>query len=130
MHNAKCRVQNEMRMHENVSVEKSFEFAVRIVNLYKHLTNEHKEYVMSKQVLRCGTSIGANIAEAQRGQSKADFAAKMNIALKEASETEYWVKLLYRTAYLQKEQYQSLYADIQELIGLLMAICRTANANK
>ena len=76
-------------MNENVSVEKRFNFAVRIVNLYKYLTQEQKEYVMSKQLLRCGTSIGANVSEAQRGQSIADFAAKMNIALKEANEAEY-----------------------------------------
>ena len=117
-------------MDNNVSVKKSFEFAVRIVNLYKYLTHEHKEYILSKQVLRCGTSIGANISEAQRGQSKADFAAKMNIALKEASETEYWIRLLYRTNYLQKDQYESLHADIQELISLLTAICRSANNTK
>ena len=117
-------------MSENAIVEKSFEFAVRIVNLYKYLIREHKEYVMSKQLLRCGTSIGANIAEAQRGQSRADFASKMNIALKEANETSYWLKLLYRTEYLSKEQYASVIHDAQEIIGLLTAICRTANANK
>lgn len=117
-------------MTENISVEKSFEFAVRIVNLYKYLTREHKEYVLSKQLLRCGTSIGANVAEAQRGQSKADFAAKMNIALKEANETEYWLKLLYRTEYLNKEEYGSICNDIQELLSILTAICRTSNATK
>ena len=117
-------------MKENVSVEKTFEFAVRIVNLYKYLVNEHKEYVLSKQLLRCGTSIGANVAEAQRGQSKADFISKMSIALKEANETEYWLKLLYRTDYLRQEQYSSIITDAQEIIGLLTAICRTANANK
>ena len=85
---------------------------------------------MSKQLLRCGTSIGANAAEAQRGQSKADFAAKMSIALKEANETEYWLKLLYRTEYLSKEQYESVYADIQELISILVAICRATNLKK
>ena len=117
-------------MSYNVIVEKSFDFAVRIVNLRKYLTREHKEFVLSKQLLRSGTSIGANVSEAQRGQSKADFTAKMSIALKEASETEYWIKLLYRTEYLTKEQYVSLNADVQELIGLLMAICRTANQTK
>ena len=117
-------------MNGNVIVEKSLDFAVRIVNLRKYLTKEHNEYVMSKQLLRCGTSIGANIAEAQRGQSKADFAAKMSIALKEANETEYWLKLLYRTQYLTKEQYESIYIDIQELLGLLVSICRTSNASK
>lgn len=117
-------------MNENISVAKSLDFAVRIVNLYKYLTQEHKEYIMSKQILRCGTSIGANIAEAQRGQSMADFAAKMNIALKEASEAEYWIKLLYRTDYLQKTQFESLYEDITALISILTAICKSANAQK
>jgi four helix bundle protein len=121
---------NEVTMEQNPVVDKSFKFAVRIVNLHKHMIREYKEYVLSKQILRCGTSIGANIAEAQRGQSKADFAAKMSIALKEASETEYWLRLLYKTEYLSKEQYSSLSADIQELISLLMAICRTANITK
>ena len=82
-------MQNEVTMEQNPVVDKSFRFAVRIVNLYKYMIGEHREYVLSKQILRCGTSIGANIAEAQRGQSKADFAAKMNIALKEASETAF-----------------------------------------
>ena len=117
-------------MSYNVIVEKSFDFAVRIVNLRKYLTREHKEFVLSKQLLRSGTSIGANVSEAQRGQSTADFTAKMSIALKEASETEYWIKLLYRTEYLSKEQFESLNGDIQELIGLLMAICRTASQTK
>ena len=117
-------------MSENVIVEKSLDFAVRIVNLRKFLTTEHNEYVMSKQLLRCGTSIGANVAEAQRGQSKADFIAKMSIALKEANETEYWLKLLYRTQYLSNEQFESINNDIQELLGLLVSICRTSHANK
>ena len=108
----------------------SFEFAVRIVNLYKYLVKEHREYVLSKQLLRCGTSIGANIAEAQRGQSHADFLAKMSIALKEANETHYWLKLLYRTEYLSRQQFDSLEKDIQELLGILMAICKTANKNR
>ena len=117
-------------MGDNIAVEKSFAFAVRIVNLHKYLRREHKEYVMSKQLLRCGTSIGANISEAQRGQSKADFTAKMNIALKEANETEYWLRLLYKTEYLDKAQFESMYSDIQELLGILIAICRTSNMIK
>ena len=128
MQNAKCKMR--VNMNDNISVDKSFDFAVRIVNLHKYLIQEHKEYIMSKQLLRCGTSIGANISEAQRGQSKADFAAKMNIALKEANETEYWLRLLYRTDYLSKAQYESMYSDIQELLGILIAICRTSNATK
>ena len=132
MLSAECKVQSEQE-HTNskhICAEKSFEFAVRIVNLYKYLISEFREYVLSKQLLRCGTSIGANIAEAQRGQSKADFTAKMSIALKEANETYYWLRLLYRTEYLSKSQFDSLEADITELLGLLTAICRTANQNK
>lgn len=117
-------------MGENVCVEKSFSFAVRIVNLYKYMKDTHKEYVLSKQILRSGTSIGANVSEAQRGQSRADFAAKMNIALKEANETAYWLKLLRETSYLTGEQYDSLYADIDELISLLTAICRSSSQSK
>ena len=117
-------------MDKNDVVEKSFNFAVRIVNLYKYLVKDHNEYVLSKQLLRCGTSIGANISEAQRGQSKADFAAKMNIALKEANETCYWLKLLYKTDFLTGPQYESLNLDATELVKLLTAICRTANSGK
>ena len=112
---------------ENACVSKSFEFAVRIVNLYKYLSAEHKEYVLSKQLLRCGTSIGANVAEAQRGQSRADFLAKMSIALKEANETQYWIKLLYQTDYLNHAQYSSINHDVDELISILTAICKNAS---
>lgn len=101
-----------------------------MVNLYKFLLREHREYVLSKQLLRSGTSVGANVAEAQRGQSKADFIAKMSIALKEANETQYWLKLLDRTEYISRKQYDGLNADVQELISILMAICRTANTKK
>lgn len=114
-------------MNENAVVDKSFDFAVRIVKLCKYLAQEQKEYTLSKQLLRSGTSIGANVSEAQRGQSKADFTAKMCIALKEANETDYWLKLLYRTDYLTEAQYASILTDIRELLGLLTAICRTAN---
>ena len=117
-------------MNDNISVEKSFELAVRIVKLYKHLANTQKEYVLSKQILRCGTSIGANVAEAQRGQSKADFAAKMNIALKEANETHYWLNLLHRTDYINQVQYESLNSDLSELLKILTSICKTAHASK
>ena len=112
-------------MNQNASVEQSLDFAVRIVSLYKYLMKEHKEFVMSKQLLRCGTSIGANIAEAQRAQSNADFHAKMCIALKEANETHYWLKLLYRTKYLSKTQYDSMNRDLTQLLGILTAICKT-----
>ena len=126
MQNAKCRMQNETIMGENVISEKSFAFSVRIVNLYKYLKSEEKEYILAKQLLRSGTSIGANVSEAQRGQSKADFAAKMCIALKEANETEYWLRLLYATGFLNKVQFESMNADISELISLLAAICKTS----
>ena len=117
-------------MNENTVVEKSLDFAVRVVNLRKYLAKEHNEYVMSKQLLRCGTSIGANIAEAQRAQSRADFAAKMNIALKEANETQYWLRLLFRTDYIDQTQFDSMNADVCELISLLMSICKTSNSGK
>lgn len=117
-------------MSENIIVDKSFDFAVRIVNLNKYLYNEQKEYVLSKQLLRSGTSIGANVSEAERAQSKADFISKMSIALKEANETNYWLKLLYKTEYLNKSQYDSINTDINELISILIAICKTSNSNK
>ena len=117
-------------MSDNISVEKSFAFAVRIVKLYQYLTDKHKEYVLSKQLLRSGTSIGANVAEAQRGQSKADFISKMSIALKEANETQYWLKLLYKTEYLSKSQFDSINDDINTLISILTAICKTSKSSK
>ena len=113
-------------MEGNVIEEKSFCFAVRIVKLYKHLTRQKHEFVLAKQVLRSGTSIGANVAEGIRGQSKADFAAKMNIALKEANEAKYWLRLLSATDYITAEQCESLQADLAELLGLLTAICKTS----
>ncbi len=117
-------------MEQNAIVEKSFSFAVRIVNLSKHLTQTKKEYTLSKQLLKSGTSIGANVAEAQRGQSKADFAAKMSIALKEANETEYWLRLLHSTEYLSQREFESMHSEIQEIIGILMSICKSANSRK
>lgn len=83
-----------MPVGSNNVLEKAFDFAVRVIKLYQHLAKEHKEYVLSKQLLRCGTSIGANINEAQAGQSKADFVAKMSIASKESREAKYWLELL------------------------------------
>ena len=112
-------------MSNNLIVDKSKRFAVRIVNLYKYLTEEHKEYVMSKQLLRCGTSIGANVHEAIRGQTRSDFRAKMNIALKEASETEYWLALLYETKYLSKTQYDSINTDCAEINKILIRIVQS-----
>ena len=108
--------------------DKSFQFAIRIVNLYKYLRTEHEEYVLSKQLLRCGTSIGANVSEAQQAQSKADFVTKMSIALKESYETDYWLRLLYSTQYLQENAYLSIISDCRELQKLLVTIIKTAKA--
>ena len=111
---------------EQTIQEKSFAFAIRIVNLCKYLRDEQKEYILTKQLLRCGTSIGANVAEAQQAQSKPDFINKMNIALKEAYETNYWLRLLYATAYLNAKEYESIMIDCSEIEKLLISIIKTA----
>ena len=111
---------------DNPVRSKSFHFAVRIVNLCKFLHDEHKEFILSKQLLRSGTSIGANIAEAQQAQSKADFISKMNIALKETYETDYWLRLLFATQYLSQEAFDSIVSDCTELKKLLVSIVKTA----
>lgn len=113
------------RMKENIIVDKSKKFAVRIVRLYQYMCSTKKEYILSKQLLRSGTSIGANVKEAVRGQSRSDFYAKMNIALKEASETEYWIELLYETNYLSEQEFESIYYDCQELLKILMSITKS-----
>lgn len=110
---------------DNAIVDKSKFFAIRIVRAYKYLTQEKCEFVMSKQLLRSGTSIGANVKEAIRGQSKPDFYSKLNIALKEASETEYWLEILYETEYIDKKLFDSINSDCQELIKLLVSITKT-----
>ena len=109
---------------ENVSVTKSLEFAVRIVKLCRYLVEEKKEYVLSKQLLRSGTSIGANVREGAYGESKKDFISKMSIALKEASETEYWLELLMRTEYITEKQYESIRNDNSEIAKILTAIVK------
>lgn len=113
---------------ENTIEQKSFEYAVRIVNLYKYLTDKKKEKVMSKQLLRSGTSIGANVAEAEKAQSKADFFSKMSIALKESNETLYWIKLLSATGYITQTQFESMQEDLLEIIKMLTSICKSAQA--
>ncbi len=110
---------------ENVVQEKSYAFAVRIVKVYQYLCTEKKEFVLSKQLLRSGTSIGANIEEAIGGQSKKDFFAKLTIAYKEARETHYWIRLLTDTDYISKEQSESLLKDIDELLKIIGSIQRT-----
>ena len=114
-------------MSYNIIEEKSFDFAIRVVNLYKHLVSKKKEFVLSKQLLRCGTSIGANVAEAEKGQTKADFNAKMNIAMKEANETYYWLRLLYRTGFLSGKEFFSMEKDIKEILAVITAICKKTN---
>lgn len=109
---------------ENVVRDKSYMFARRCVKLYKYLCEEKKEYVISKQLLRSGTSIGANIAESQFGQTKMDFASKLSIAQKEAGETEFWLRLLGDEEYISKVQAESMLADCRELIKLLQAITK------
>ncbi|MBR1775168.1 MAG: four helix bundle protein [Bacteroidales bacterium] len=104
--------------------EKFLNFAVRIVKLYKYLAEDKKEYVISKQLLRCGTSIGANFAEAQYAISNNDFLAKTYIALKETNETIYWLKLLYRSEVLSQQEYESIYKDCQQLLKLLISITK------
>ena len=114
-------------MNKNIVKEKSFDFAIRIVKLYKYLMEEKKEFVLSKQVLRSGTSIGANINEAQQAQSKKDFLMKMNIALKECTETKYWIELLSATDYINQEQKDSIIKDCVELEKLLTSIVKTTS---
>ena len=115
---------------ENIIADKSKTFAIRIVKLYQYLCTEKREFALSKQLLRSGTSIGANVKEAIRGQSKADFISKMSIALKEASETEYWLELLYETDFLDKKQFDSIYADDQELLKILTSIVKSSSERR
>ena len=116
-------------MKENIVGSKSMAFAVRIVNLYKYLTTRRRELVLSKQVLKSGTSIGANIREANSAQSKSDFVAKLSIALKECDETGYWLELLSRTGYISERQHKSLESDRDEIFALLTSIIKTSNAS-
>ena len=113
---------------DNVVLDKSFDFAVRIVKLYKHLRYTVEERVLSTQVLKSGTSIGANIREALRSSSRKDFVAKMNISLKEAYETEYWLELLYKTDYISEKEYNSIFPECRELTNILSKIILTTKA--
>ena len=110
---------------DNVIENKSFQFAIRIVRLYKFLCEEKKEYILSKQLLRAGTSIGANVTESQQAQSKPDFVSKISIALKEASETKYWIKLLGATEYLSENQTKSILDDCVEIEKILVTILKS-----
>ncbi len=119
------RVESGVMEREKTARFKSKKFAVRIVNLYRYLCEEKKEFVLSKQILRSGTSIGANLAEAEAAISKRDFLAKVYIALKECTETQYWIELLRETDYLTEEQFQSLSADCEELRKMLSSTTKT-----
>ena len=113
----------------NTVQEKSRNFAIKIIRCYKGLHDDKKEYVMSKQLLRCGTSIGANTRESKNAQSRMDFLNKLNIALKEADETAYWLDLLHASEYLDDKQYKSLDSDCTEIIRMLTAIIKTIKEN-
>ncbi|MBS1763567.1 MAG: four helix bundle protein [Bacteroidetes bacterium] len=115
---------------ENIISDKSKAFAIRIIKLYQFLTTEKKEYVLSKQLLRCGTSIGANVKEGIYGQSRPNFHTKLTIALKEAAETEYWLELLFETGYITAEQHNSMANDCNELLKILTAITKKTKASK
>jgi len=115
---------------ENVVMDKSYAFALRIINLYKYLISEKKEFVLSKQLLRSGTAIGALIKESEHAQSKADFINKMNIALKEANETTYWLQLLKDSDYINEKEFESIFPDSEELLKLLVSIVKTTKSRK
>jgi len=113
---------------ENVVAVKSYAFAIRIVKLYKLLSHEKREFVLSKQLLRSGTAIGALIKEAEHAQSKPDFLNKMNVALKEANETAYWLMLLKDTEYIREKEFQSINNDCSEILKLLISIVKSTKA--
>ncbi len=112
---------------DNTIAIKSKAFALRIIKLYKYLAETQKEFILSKQVLRSGTSIGANVKEGLCGQSMADFLTKMYVALKEASETEYWLELLHESEYIDDKSFDSIYTDVQELLKLLVSITKSTS---
>ena len=118
---------------DNIILDKTRSFAIRIVNLYKYLYKSDdpllREYVMSKQILRSGTSIGANVRESRRAQSTPDFINKLYIALKEADETSYWLELLHETGFITDEMFNSIYADCEEILKLLTSIIKTTQEN-
>ena len=117
-------------MKENIIKDKSFVFALRMIKLYQYLQTEKKEYILSKQLMRSGTSIGAMIRESEQAESKLDFIHKLAIAQKEANETEYWIELLHQSGYIEENQYQSIFQDITAIRKLLTSIIKTSKANK
>ena len=119
-----------MLNEKNVTYDKAYKFAIRIVNAYKYLQKEKKEFVLSKQLLRSGTSIGANIAEANGGISSADFSAKISIAYKESLETKYWLSLLKDTGYIDEKSFSNIYQDADEVAKILFTILKKTRINK
>jgi four helix bundle protein len=117
-------------MKENAIRDKSLVFALRVVKLAEFLKDKKREFVLSRQVLRSGTAIGALVREAEHAESKADFIHKMSIALKEANETSYWLELLYQGEYIDKESFESIRSDSEEIIKLLVAIVKTSKVSK
>ena len=115
---------------ENAVLDKSFRFAIRVIRLYQYLCDVKKEYVLSKQMLRSGTSVGANVREANNGESKADFIHKMGIAQKEADETMYWLELMKETGYLTVSEFTSVHSDAGELLKMIRSIILTAKSNR
>lgn len=114
---------------KNILKEKTFAFAVRIIKLYKYLKSNHNEYILSKQIIRSGTSIGALIRESENAESKKDFIHKLNISLKETDETQYWLELLYETEFITKKMFDSINSDVEELIKMLVASVKTTKMN-
>ncbi len=114
---------------ESIIQMKSYRFSIRIVRLYKYLIREYKEYSIAKQLLRCGTSIGANVEEASGGQSKKDFLSKLSIAYKEARETRYWLRILKDTDYLDNKMFRSIFNDCEEILRILSKIQTTLKTN-
>jgi len=114
-----------MNTNQNIILEKSFEFSLKVIETYKYLIKEKKEFVLSKQLLRAGTSIGANIHESLSAESRNDFIHKLNISLKEARETEYWLRLLLESQYLIKEKFDSCFEKLVEIIKILKSIILT-----
>jgi four helix bundle protein len=112
-------------MEKSIVYQKSYQFAIRVVKAYQYLSSEKKEFVLSKQLLRCGTSIGANVAEANGAISESEFSAKISVAYKECLETKYWLSLLYDTNFIDTKTYESIYKDADEIGKILFAILKT-----
>ena len=128
MYIVNCKFLIMKKSEDNLILVRSKAFALRIIRLYKYLCEEKKEFVLSKQVLRSGTSIGANAKEASMAQTKKDFEAKLSIALKESGETEYWLELLHESGFIEDASFESIYADNKELIRIVTSILKSSRS--